>query len=278
MENIKLGLIGYGYWGKILYKNLTSITNNIFIYDINTEYNNLNIVLDNCKNIFVATPTSSHYQICQQLLTSNKNVFCEKPLTDNLNKTKTLFNIAKQTNSYLFVDWTFLFNNHVKYIKNIIEQHKLGNLKSINMNRLNLGPVRYDVSAKLDLVAHDVSILIFLLGQTPTTKKWIEYKRNTSSVQNDSCIGLLQFNNTFAQINCSWHYGQKDRMCIFEFDNGFLTWNDITQQIIINQEEVNIISSPPLTNSIRAFLNQTIQQTQIEKITTDIEKTLSENT
>jgi predicted dehydrogenase len=263
----EIGIIGYGYWGKILHKTLNQ---NVKIYDPIISENRIQN-LDNCKRIFIATPVRLHSYYCMQFLNKGMDVFCEKPLTDNVKQSKQLFDIANQNNAYLFVDWTFTYNQHIWYIKDFIENGSIGKLKSISMNRLNLGPIRADVSAKVDLAVHDLSIIYYLLNPKNITIKWIDYKRNKSSLQCDSCIGLLETKDVFIQISCSWHYGQKDRMCIFEFENGFLTWNDLTKNIIVNGQNVNIIGKTPLQNSINAFLNKDTPQEYIKDITLFVE-------
>lgn len=269
----KVGLIGYGYWGKIIEKNLKTLGINPTIYDICGIGIWEDIV--KCSHVFVVTPVNNHFLYCDLLLSKGTNVFCEKPLSYDLDSSKFLFDRIQDSNSYLFVDWIFLFNEYVRYIKTFTEENKLGRLKSITMNRLNLGPSRDDVPARLDLASHDVSILNFLLGY-PSEIHWIDYNRGKYT-QFDSCIGLLRYGDVFAQINASWHYGKKDRTCIFEYEQGFLIWDDIENSIKINGNEIEVKSGSPLINSITAFLAQSIPQEEIKTTTLAIEKVLYEN-
>ena len=123
------------------------------------------------------------------------------------------------------------------------------------MNRQNFGPVRDDVTAKYDLASHDISIAIHLLNKMPDKVNWIGYKRNKHSNTNDSCHGLMQFKNITVQVNASWHYGKKDRLCIFEFEKGFLIWEDDKSRLEFN--DINLFEEglSPLENSVNAFLN-----------------------
>ena len=74
---MKVGLIGYGYWGKILKRNIETITNNkIAIYD---PYINVINDINDCDKIFIATPVSSHKETVEKYLRLGKDVFCEKP-------------------------------------------------------------------------------------------------------------------------------------------------------------------------------------------------------
>ena len=89
----KIGIIGKGYWGKILEKNLYDISNIKFIVDSKTDYIPL---LKGIDWIFVATPDQTHYNIVKKCLEQNVNVFCEKPLTLTYKESKSLYKLANK--------------------------------------------------------------------------------------------------------------------------------------------------------------------------------------
>jgi len=254
---MKYGLVGYGYWGKIIFNTLNKlIDDDIIIYDSNDSSYSKNIcdIYDNCDYVFVATPLSTHFQTVELLLNNYCNVFCEKPLTSDINQNKYLYELAKKNNASLFIDWVYIYNEYVWQLKNIIAAD-MDDLVSVTMNRNNKGPIRTDTNARYDLACHDVSIINFILEKEPTSIKWIDYKRNNSSITSDSCIGLFKYDNVFAQINCSWEYPVKDRTCIFEFKNKTVVWDDKNKTITIN----GIIHTfkenrSPLENSILKFI------------------------
>ena len=64
----------------------------------------------------------------------------------------------------------------------------------------------------------------------------------------------MQFDDITVQINASWHYGKKDRVCIFEFEKGFLTWEDNKNLLEFEGSNLFEEGAPPLINSINAFL------------------------
>ena len=223
---MKLGIIGLGYWGKILYKTLAKIDAEIVTCDpINKEADFSRYEdLDKCDKVFIATPVSSHSEVCRYFISKGIDIFCEKPLVMSSMEAIDLYNLARINSCNLFVDWVFTYNNQVNLIKQLIHSDiaTYGSLKSVSMNRQNFGPVRDDVTAKYDLASHDISIVIHLLNKTPDRVNWIGYKRNKYSNTNDSCHGLMQFKDVTVQVNASWHYGKKDRLCIFEFERDFL--------------------------------------------------------
>ena len=295
---MKIGLIGLGYWGKIVLKNLAELGfNDIIICEQN--YQNIDwaeigsrykVVKDyhhlrgrrKCDKIFVLTPATTHYDICKFFLEKGTDVFCEKPLDISSSACRKLYEIAKENKASLFVDWIFTFNPAVNKIKSLIKEW--GPPKNITANRMNYGPARNDVDAKWDLASHDVSIVCYLLEEYPGTVEWLDFKRDKDSIQNDSTVGVLSFEDTCVQINASWSYGRKNRLYLFEFDDGILYWDDTTKSVkygslindyalFDNADSINIDNSSPLHNSIHSFLNKEARQ---ENLTLDVTSILEQ--
>jgi predicted dehydrogenase len=276
---MKIAIIGLGYWGKIVVKNLLELNyKEILICEekpVNLSvFGNKLKVIKNYKEIqadkvFVLTPAITHYQICDFFLKKGIDVFCEKPLDTNPQKIIDLYKTAKKYNSYLFVDWIFHFNPATIKIKEIIE--KIGAPKNIICNRLNYGPIREDVNARTDLAVHDISIIHYWLNENPTSIQWLDFKRNKQSKQYDSTVGILTFQNTNVQINASWSCYTKNRLYTLEFENDLITWDDDKKHLYHNSKKIEFSNSSPLQNSIKEFFNKKIDQ---KNITLNITKTL----
>jgi predicted dehydrogenase len=182
--------------------------------------------------------------------------------------------MAKKNSCRLFVDWLFTYNNEVNYIqKYYFDDKKLGEPLNINMNRLNKGPARTDTNAIQDLASHDISILEYWFRQPASSVNWISYKRNKQSLKDDSCVGILKFNKTTVQINCSWEHNIKDRTCILGFENGIVQWDDIKKEII-DEEKITLIQSSPVKNAIQAFMSDSYYEYHVIESTLSIERTL----
>ncbi len=274
---MKIGIIGLGYWGKIILKNLISIgKKDIIICEEkplrSEEFKNYTIVKDyrqvDCDYVFITTPTITHFEINQFFLEKNINIFCEKPLSTSSSEAQILYDLAEKNDVILFTDWIFTFNSQIEIIKKDYDEGKLGNLKSIFMNRLNLGPERFDVSARWDLAAHDISIIQYLFSKDPIKIKWTDYKRNINSKQEDSTLGLIEYEHFSAIINASWYYRKKVRECVFEFDKYLIVWDDFKR--FLQYEDSSKIDFPiysgnlsypcseyrsPLIKSINAFFS-----------------------
>ena len=122
---IKVGLIGYGYWGKILHKTLNRFCDVKFICKSKDNYKNK---LKEVDWVFVVTPDETHYEIVKNCLNSCKNVFCEKPLTLTYEQSKKLYDLAEKRNVRLYVDDIENYKKHKFEIKdnNFIERRKSG--------------------------------------------------------------------------------------------------------------------------------------------------------
>ncbi|NHJ20016.1 MAG: gfo/Idh/MocA family oxidoreductase [Candidatus Lokiarchaeota archaeon] len=294
---MKLGIVGFGYWGKIILRNLESMGKvDTEICDITLpkedKYKKYKFVNDyqklDCEYVFITTPTKTHFEICKYFLEKNIHVFCEKPLTTSSSEAKLLYDIAFKHKVILFTDWVFTFNSHIETIKKDYDNGKLGKIRSISMNRLNLGPERFDVNARWDLASHDISIIQYLFSEQPVNVRWTDYKRNNDAEQDDSSLGFIQFNDFIATINVSWNYRKKVRECVFEFEKYFIVWDDYKR--FLQYEDSSNVSfpiysgnlsypcgeySPPLINAINSFFNLSNEE-MIEqmKLTVDIIKIL----
>ena len=98
---IKIGLIGYGTWGKILYKKLEKFCDIKFTCRSKDTYLDK---LDDVDWVVVATPNDTHFKIVRDCIMAKKNVFCEKPLTPTEKESQLLFRYAKMNDVKLYVD------------------------------------------------------------------------------------------------------------------------------------------------------------------------------
>ena len=181
----KVALIGYGYWGPNLLRNLFDTPDCIVAYCCDQDENKLNLinsrypsvqttkdVNDVLKDktvdgIAIATPTKSHFFLIKAALQSNKDVLVEKPMTLTFKEAKKIAGIAKKKKRVLMVDHTFLFNDAVIKIKDIIDKGEIGNVLYIDSVRVNLGLFQKDSNVIFDLATHDFSITNYLLDSSP---------------------------------------------------------------------------------------------------------------
>lgn len=253
MTNPKICLIGYGYWGKILHKNLLSLSyTDVTIVD--EVLGNAEKIGDNFDYYFVATPFTTHLSVLTKLSKfSNKKIWCEKPLASTFEEVQSIYKKLESKNNKLFVDWVYLYNPAIHYIKEKIAGKRI---KQIVLNRTNEGPVRTDCSSIWDLSSHDLSIIFQILGFDEREFNWYEFSLKTNEDFGSNLSWSYQ-KGTQIIINSSWQHQMKNRVSIFitEHDE-IIIFDDIKKTVTLSNGEVQDFteSESPLENAIMEFL------------------------
>lgn len=246
----KTGLIGCGYWGNILSKNLEFD----FTFDLyNKEKSNtssLDDILQKSDNIFVATPFDSHFETVKKALENNCNVFCEKPFVKTVKEVEELFGLANERDLKLHVDWIYAYHPFFLYVKQKFENNSL---KFASFERLNNQAVREDTNSIWDLMCHDISILQYFAN--------IE-KHEIKLFDHNSSFGSFEWNNGFATAKNVGNLPIKRTIMKFVFDdNSVIEIDDVKKEIFINNKEVKGLTMvSPLENSIKAFFGSESNQ------------------
>src|SRR6185312_6174689 len=160
---IKVGVIGYGYWGPNIVRNFHCVedTQVEMLCDKNPDalarakksYPGLQVTTDpndilkspNIDAVAVITPVWTHYEIAKAALQNGKHVFVEKPFTSSSAQAEELIEIAERKNLRIMVDHTFLFTGAVRKIRELTESGALGDLYYYDSLRVNLGLFQHDV-------------------------------------------------------------------------------------------------------------------------------------
>jgi len=228
---IKVGLIGFGYWGEIyarlLSKNrsaklewICDINKNLLSqarkkFGIKTTPDYTDVLGDpQVQAVVVSTPLSTHYRIARDSLLNRKHVLVEKPFVRSTKEADSLIKLSEQKKLVLMVGHTFLFNDSFAKLKQIIKRRDLGSLRFITSNRTNLGPIREDANVIWDLAPHDLSMILELVGDTPyeVFTSAASYLRKDTP---DVAFVTLRFEpNIIANITLSWLSPIKDRQFI----------------------------------------------------------------
>ena len=233
-----VGLIGFGYWGKIVNRNIinSNLFDEIFIFDKYVKSNSVNgnLSIENNEEKFfkkkidlfiITTPTSTHLKFLEKCLKLNKYVCVTKPITANLNE---IIKIKKKYKNIhkIFLDHTYLFHSSIKYINNLIKKKSLGNLIYYDSERISFGKFYKDVDVIDDLAIHDLYILdYFLKGQMPN-KITVNTQNNFGNKNFLSNISLNYPSGFFANIKVSWYSPKKSRRVLLAGDKKMLEFDD----------------------------------------------------
>lgn len=242
---ITIALIGYGYWGPNVAKNLykNKEYNFIAICDKKPErlekankiYANAVSYVENYREIIddpkidavaLAVETSAHYQLAKEALFAGKHVYVEKPFTDNVKDAEELYAIAQERHLKIHVDHIMVYHPVIKKIKEIIDSGDIGELIYFDCSRINLGNIKNDVSAMWDLSVHDLSIIDYLSdGEEPVSVKAMGKKVYS---QKESITFLdLAYERFLANITASWLSPIKERRLIIAGTKKMLVYDDV---------------------------------------------------
>jgi predicted dehydrogenase len=177
--------------------------------------------------VVVSTPTRTHFAIASYALNAGKHVLCEKPLCTELSEGEELIEIAKRRGLVLMVGHVFLFNPGVLKIKELVDTGKIGELRSLNSIRTNLGPVRGDVNAAWDLASHDIAIFNWILGTLPITVQAMGAAFLQPGIEDVVNIAMRYPGNVLASIQCSWLDPKKVRQMTLVGSTHMITWDDL---------------------------------------------------
>ncbi len=258
---MNFGVIGYGYWGPNVVRNLTTLEGSqvLTIADLSPSartraqkaYPGITVSSDpmdvisstEIDAVAVVSPVWTHYELAKAALQNGKHVFVEKPFTSNSAQGEELINLAGQKNLKIMVDHTFLFTGAVQKICQLLDEGTLGKLYYYDSTRVNLGLFQHDINVLWDLAPHDLSIMDFLLKATP--EAIVATGQNHLSAYEDVAFMTLYFpEKVIAHINVNWLSPVKVRTTLIGGEKKMLVWNDLVadEKLKVYDRGVNITS------------------------------------
>ena len=257
---IKVGVIGYGYWGPNLVRNFYANPDSIVTYvadleDVNLQkvaslYPNIKLTKDAAELtssadvdiVAIATPVWTHHGLARQALENGKHVFVEKPFTLNAEEAEDLINTAEQKNLKIMVDHTFTYTPAVMKMKELISGGTLGDLYYYDSSRVNLGLFQTDVNVIWDLAPHDFSIIDYIMPHKPLSVSAHGVDHFERNLENVAYITVRYDNNLIAHFNLNWLSPVKLRTTLVGGSKKMLVWNDLEpdEKIRIYDKGVNI--------------------------------------
>lgn len=243
-SGIKVGVIGFGYWGPNIIRNFDAVQGAevCAICDIDPEackrakerYPNIEVVVDSDKIVTstdidvvaIATPVFTHFELAKKAMKNGKHVFVEKPFTSTVDQAEELINLAQKKCLQIMVDHTFLFTGSVRKIKEIIDNDTLGQLYYYDSIRVNLGLFQHDVNVIWDLAPHDLSIMDYLIKSRPLALSATGFDHLNRGLENTAYL-TIYFDTMIAHFNFNWLSPVKIRQTLIGGRKKMLVWNDL---------------------------------------------------
>jgi predicted dehydrogenase len=241
---MKFGVIGYGYWGPNIVRNLMGLEGSevAAIAEISAHarqraqkaYQGV-LITDDAMEIIgspdidaiaVVSPVWTHYKLAKAALENGKHVFVEKPFTSTSAQGEELIDLAARKNLIIMVDHTFLFTGAVRKIRQLLDDGALGNLYYYDSTRVNLGLFQHDVNVLWDLAPHDLSIMDYLIKGDPDAV--VATGQGHLNGHEDVAFMTLYFpEKVIAHINVNWLSPVKVRTTLIGGEKRMLVWNDL---------------------------------------------------
>lgn len=285
MKNVNFGVIGYGYWGPNIVRNLMSLEGSqiLGIAEISATARaraqkacpGVKVTPDASEVITdpqidvvaVISPVWTHYELAKAALLNGKHVFVEKPFTSNTAQAEELINIAQQKNLKIMVDHTFLFTGAVRKITQLLEEDALGKLYYYDSTRVNLGLFQHDINVLWDLAPHDLSIMDHLLKARPEAV--VATGQGHLNAHEDVAYMTLYFpEKVIAHINVNWLSPVKVRTTLIGGEKRMLVWNDLEadEKIKIYDKGVNITSREGVYDLLVSYRSGDMWAPQLEQM------------
>ena len=260
---MRIGVIGYGYWGPNIVRNFHSQDNCevIMVADRNpkcesrlkktfpgvgfTTDENQILTSSDIDIVAVVTPVWTHFELAKKALENGKHVFVEKPFTYSVAQGEELVELAARKNLKIMVDHTFLFTGAVRKIKELVDKKELGDLYYYDSLRVNLGLFQHDVNVIWDLAPHDLSIMDYVIGEKPEAVV-ATGERHLNGVEDVAFITVYFPKHIIAHVNVNWLSPVKVRTTLIGGEKKMLVWNDLEadEKLRIYDKGVSMSTNP----------------------------------
>jgi predicted dehydrogenase len=282
---MNFGVIGYGYWGPNVVRNLTSLEDSqvLAIAEMSPTarrraqkaYPGINVTRD-ASDVFlsakidavaVVTPVWTHYELAKAALENGKHVFVEKPFTSNAAQAEELINLASKKNLKIMVDHTFLFTGAVKKIWQLLEEGTLGRLYYYDATRVNLGLFQHDINVLWDLAPHDLSIMDHLIKASPEAIVATGQK-HLNGYEDVAYMTLYFPEKVIAHINVNWLSPVKVRTTLIGGEKRMLVWNDLEadEKVKVYDRGVDITSREGVYELLVNYRSGDMWAPQLEQV------------
>ena len=242
---MKIGVIGYGYWGPNLVRNFSEVPDAqvVAVSDLDEQrlrlvkarYPAIAITTDHetllsnrdIDAIIIATPVASHYAIALQALSSKKHVFIEKPFTQTAAQGERLIEEADKHNLTLHVDHTFVYTGAVRKIRALVSDGEVGELYYYDSVRVSLGLFRPDVNVIWDLAVHDLSIMDYVFPLSPIAVSATGVSHVPGEPANIAYLTLFFENSAIAHLHVNWLAPVKVRRTLIGGNRKMIIYDDL---------------------------------------------------
>lgn len=261
---IRIGVIGYGYWGPNLVRNFSETPGLSVAGVADMDQKKLDIVRKRYPGvktttrfedlledftidaIAVATPVSTHFELGMAALKAGKHLWIEKPMTETSLQARRLVDEAEKRGRVLIVDHTFIYTGAVRKMAELIKDDDFGDVLYYDSTRINLGLFQRDVSVISDLAVHDFSILDYILGEQPAAVSAVGTNHFPGTPENLSYLTLFYDSGVIAHVNVNWLAPVKMRQILVGGSKKMIAYDDLdaSEKIKVYDKGISLTDDP----------------------------------
>lgn len=240
-----IGLVGFGYWGKNILRNLYELgvlhtacdSNRNLISDQKKILKKINLALSfdevlqnkDIKAVAISTPAATHAKFAKQALLAGKDVFVEKPLALTAKEGQELVELAEKENRILMVGHILQYHSAVIKLKELISAGKIGKIQYIYSNRLNIGKLRTEENILWSFAPHDISAILMFLEEEPVKVSAFGEDSINKGVYDTTMTSLEFGNGVKGHIFVSWLHPYKEQKMIVVGSKAMAVFDDLNQ-------------------------------------------------
>lgn len=254
-------VIGCGYWGKNLVRNLNALGALAMVCDA-TEAGrataaglapevelakDLSDVLDSAvPAVVIATPAESHFEVVRQSLDAGKDVFVEKPLALTYEQGAALVSQASTAGRILMVGHVLEYHPGVVRLFELVRQGELGKLHYVYSDRLSLGKVRREENILWSFAPHDIAVILRLMGSMPFQVIACGGNYVQPNIADVTVTSLLFDNGVRAHIHVSWLHPFKEQRLVVIGSEKMATFDDVAKRLVLYDQRVELQNGEPV--------------------------------
>jgi UDP-2-acetamido-3-amino-2,3-dideoxy-glucuronate N-acetyltransferase len=260
----RIALLGCGYWGKNLARNLHELDVLALVCDpseasratageiapgvATSAYFNDAIQADDIDAIAIATPAETHFDLAVVALRAGKDVFVEKPLALKSDDGSELQCVADEHGRILMVGHLLEYHPAVLRLRELIDAGELGHVNYVYSNRLNFGKVRTEENALWSFAPHDIAIILRLLGEMPNKVTCVGGSFLTPGLADVTVSSLMFESGRRAHIFVSWLNPFKEQKLVIVGEQKMAVFNDVEPEhkLVLFDQRVDLAVGLPV--------------------------------
>src|SRR5271166_3388209 len=268
---VKVGVIGYGYWGPNLVRNFMECERAkvVAVSDGSAERlalagrrvagvklfdSGIDLIQDpEIDAVVVATPVLTHFELAAAALRQGKHVFVEKPLAASGEQARRLVDLAAKHRRVLMTGHVFVYAGAVRKISQLIEAGDLGKLLYYDSVRINLGLFQTGLDVLWDLAVHDLAILDHIWKSAPAAVSATGTKHFLGQAEDIAYLTVFYADNSIAHVHVNWMAPMKIRRVLIGGSQKMVVYDDVegAEKVKVYDKGVSIAESPEALYQMR---------------------------